>query len=60
MEKKQALKPLRIEGVHDDLHEELKNIASHCGVTISNFMRPKLRDISNSYPDHMKKPRVKE
>lgn len=46
--------------VTDKLHEELHNIADHQGETVSNLIRPKLREIANSFPQEMKLPLKKE
>lgn len=57
MSEKQTRNPeLRIQGVSATTHDQLKNIAKNSGVTISAFLRPKLKDILNSYPDRMKQP----
>jgi hypothetical protein len=49
---------IKITNVPASLKQELKNIADHMGVELGSFLKPKLRDIANSYPEHMKqKPR---
>lgn len=49
-------KEIRIKGVPCVIHQQIKNIAKYEGMEISTFLRPKLRDIANSYPDDIKNP----
>ncbi len=51
---------IRINGVSPDLHIQLINIAKHLGIPFSSWIKPKLREIADSYPDDMKKPIKKE
>lgn len=56
---KEKRRELRITGVSPLTCETLKNIAAHIGYTpnqLSVFLRPKLQEIIDSYPAHMKKP----
>jgi len=50
------LPEIRIANVARDLHEDLENIAKNYGVTLQHFLKPKLRDIANSYTEDMRKP----
>lgn len=47
---------LRIYGVPAATSREIKNIAAHLGVKVSDFMKPKVAEIAKSYPEHMRKP----
>lgn len=47
---------LRIQGVSTKTHNELKNIADNVGVNLSELLRPKLREIIESYPEKMRQP----
>lgn len=47
---------VRIKGVSENTHQQICNISDHLGVTISQFLRPKLREIIDSYPEHMRTP----
>jgi hypothetical protein len=51
---------IRICNVAHDLHNDLQNIAKNSGITLQQFLKPKLRDIANSYPEAMKKPPTKD
>lgn len=50
---------LRIYGVSVKIHEEINNIADNLGNTFSDFMKPHLRKIVESYPEDMRKPHKK-
>jgi len=45
---------LRITGVPANKAQEIKNIAANLGVKMSDFLKPKIAEIANSYPEHMK------
>lgn len=47
-------KYLRISGVPNQLANELQNIAKNSGVTLAALLKPKLREIAESYPQQMK------
>jgi DNA-binding transcriptional regulator WhiA len=47
---------VRVKGVSKQIHDELQSIAKNHGVTISQFLRPKLREIINAYPESMRLP----
>jgi hypothetical protein len=55
-----SLPEIRVKGVSVKTHNELQNIAENNGVSLSNFLRPKLTEIANGYPDHMKLPPRKD
>lgn len=40
------------------LKREIINIADHLGIPYSQFVRNKLKEIRDSFPEHMKKPRL--
>jgi hypothetical protein len=55
MEGKKKKNPeIRIRGVSKKTKEELMNIAKNFNMTLSNFMRPKLKEIADSYSDKHK------
>lgn len=41
---------VRIKNIPDRTVQELKNIAAHLGITVSAMLKPKLREIIESYP----------
>jgi hypothetical protein len=45
---------LRIVGVPKNKAQEIKNIASHMGVAMSDLLKSKLPQIIESYPPHMR------
>lgn len=47
---------IRIFGVGNTLHQELINITSHLGTSITDFAKTKLADVVHAYPEHYKKP----
>jgi hypothetical protein len=60
-EKKTKRNPyITVYGVSVKTHEELHNIADNIGQTLSDFMKPELRKIADSYPEHMKKAAKKD
>jgi hypothetical protein len=46
-------KEIRIRGT-EKLANDLGNIAGNLGVSLADFLRPKLRDIANQYPEDMR------
>lgn len=56
MSSKNYVEEIRIRNVHKKLHSDLTNIAKHEGPPLSQFLRGKLREIADSYPDHYKEP----
>lgn len=51
---------IRIQNVSDYVHDSLLNIAKNNGVSIQEFLKPKLRELADSYPEHLKKPPRKD
>lgn len=47
---------LIIYGVSEQIHDDLCNIADNHTVSFSDFMRPHLRKIRDSYSEEMRKP----
>jgi hypothetical protein len=45
---------IRIYGVSPKLKTDLYNIAKNTGVTLASLLKPKLREIAESYPTQMK------
>lgn len=58
-QKKQSEIRIVTEGMIE-VHQDLVNIAKNSGVTLQQFLRPKLREISDSYPAKMKLPPSKD
>lgn len=46
---------IRIRNVRN-MKRELKNISAHTGDTMSALLRPKIRELIDSYPDHYREP----
>lgn len=51
---------IKITNVPPDVAKELKNIADNEGVPFSSFLKPKLREIRDSYPKDMRTPKKKD
>lgn len=49
-----AQEEIRIPGVSSQLKTELTNIAKNIGVPLASFLKPKLKEISDSFPENMK------
>jgi hypothetical protein len=61
VKKKYPLLPeIRITGCSEKTRDEVHNIADHIGVTTTAFLKQKLREITDSYPAHMKLPIKKD
>lgn len=41
--------------VHENLKNDLMNIAKNTGITMSSLLKPALKSLADSYPEHMKK-----
>ncbi len=52
---KVTLDYIKIKSVSPSLKNELKSIAKNLDVDLSSFLKPKLREIANSYPMEMRK-----
>lgn len=50
---------MSIRGVNDQLKQDLKNIADNLGDSVSSLIKPKLRELRDSYPEHLRKPKSK-
>lgn len=48
---------VRVRSVPEKMKIELKNISDHTGKTISALMRPKIRELIDSYPEHYREPK---
>lgn len=46
---------IKITGVSDKMKDELKNISKNSGITLSQMLKPKLREFCESFPPEMKK-----
>ena len=49
---------VRMRGVSKKLVNELVNISKNIGIDLSDMLKPKLREIVDSYPDHFKVKRI--
>jgi len=56
MANEERLPKLVIYGISPNLKNQLCNICKNIGVTSSSFLKTKIRDIVDSYPEEMKKP----
>jgi predicted DNA-binding protein len=45
---------LRLRRISPTLKKDLKNIAKNTGITMASFIKSKLREIVDSYPEQMK------
>jgi hypothetical protein len=46
---------IRVRGVSGRVAGDLQNIAKNTGITLTDFLKFKFREIVESYPPHMKK-----
>ncbi len=60
MEKKENPRELRVYGLPANLSTEVKNIAQNLGVKMSDFMKPHIKKIVESYPESMRIARDKD
>lgn len=44
----------RVRGLSKKLSKQLFNISKNLGVSISSILKPKIKEIVDSYPDHIK------
>jgi hypothetical protein len=51
---------IRITNVPKDIKEDLENIADNIGISLVTLLKPKLREIRDSYSEKMRKPRPKD
>lgn len=49
---------IRIYGVSAQVKKDLINISKNTGVTLAALLKPKLREIAESYPESMRRPSV--
>ena len=52
------LDDIRIRYVPRSISESLTNIAKNLGISRSSLLKPKLKEVANSYPEEMKKPPI--
>jgi hypothetical protein len=50
------LREFRITGVGDTLYEEVKNVVSHIGVSMSDYLKTQIHNTIKNEPQHYKKP----
>lgn len=48
---------IRLTNVPQDLKSDLKNIAANTGMTLTQMLKPVLRQVRDSYPEDMRKKR---
>lgn len=56
MSNKRNYAEVRLRGVSPQLLEALVNISKNLGVSLTDMLKPKLREIADSYPDKLKQP----
>jgi len=49
-----AYNEIRITNIPPEVLKDLRNIAKNSGITLSAFLKPKLRKITAEYPPEMK------
>lgn len=59
MAEKQDIR-ITITHVNPRVKSELENIADNTGISLGALLKPKLREIAESYPPHMKQPPKKD
>lgn len=47
---------IRIRGVAPSMKQDINNIAGNLGITVTDFLKPKLREIVDQAPEHLKRP----
>jgi len=53
---REGTKEVRIYGVSVGTADALLNLSNNLGITVTQLMKPKLREVLDSYPDHLKQP----
>lgn len=53
-------KTIKVTNVNPKVATELKNIADNLNVDLSQFLKPKLKEIVDSYSPDMKMPKAKD
>jgi len=51
---------LRVRHFPKDLKADLRNISANLGVSLSNFVKVKLRDVANNFPPEKRTPPRKD
>lgn len=51
---------IRIRGVGKQTQEQINNIADNIGITTNQFLKGKLGEIINSYPEKMRAPKKQD
>ena len=51
---------IKVKGVPEDIYNDLMNIAKNNGTPLSAILRPKLREIRDSYPPHLRVAKKKD
>lgn len=47
---------IRLRGVSHQVSMDIKNISANLGISVTNLLKPKLREIADSYPPNLKRP----
>jgi hypothetical protein len=58
MSSKRNHREIRVRGVSHQVAEDLNNISKNSGVPLSDLLKPKLREIVESYPVNMRRPSI--
>lgn len=53
-------KEVRVRGVNNQIVDDLEAIAKNLGITVTALLKPKLREIRDSYPEKMRIPPPKD
>lgn len=53
-------KEIRIDRVSPMMHEEVKNIAAHLGISVTDFLKTQLLHIIAAQPKHYREPMPKD
>jgi gas vesicle protein len=46
---------VRVRGVAEQINNDLNNIASNLGTNLSDLLKPKLREIRDSFPEELRR-----
>jgi len=57
---KNGMQSIEISNVSPEVKRDLTNIAKNEGVSLAQFLKPKLREIRDSYPEKMRQDKSKD
>jgi hypothetical protein len=55
MAKDSLRKEFRVKGVSNQLFDDVRTISKNMGITMSGFLKAKIREVVDSTPDHLRK-----